>query len=79
MRMLFEDTTRAHLSKERIREYEAWLENTSRARKSKSSGSIDNQYDKAEELITFYTFVPLDLREDMKQVVQENLGLLWHR
>jgi hypothetical protein len=75
MRMLFEDLARAHLSNERIRKYEAWLENASRARKSRSLGSRDNQYDKAEELITFYTFAPLELREDRREVVQPILSL----
>ncbi len=74
MRMLFEDLAKDHLSKERIRKYEAWLENTSRARESGSLESGDNQYDKAEELISFYTFAPLDLRKDKKKVVQEVLG-----
>jgi hypothetical protein len=74
MRMLFGDIAKDHLSKERIRKYEAWLENAGRAKESRSLGTRDNQYDKAEELITFYTFAPLDLREDKKQVVQEILG-----
>jgi hypothetical protein len=75
MRMLFENIARTQLSKERIHKYEAWLENTSRARKSRSLGSRDNQYDKAEELITFYTFAPLELREDRREVVQQILSL----
>jgi hypothetical protein len=75
MRILFEDIARDHLSKERIRKYEAWLENASRARKSRSLGSRDNQYDKAEELITFYTFAPLELREDRREAVQQILSL----
>jgi hypothetical protein len=74
MRMLFEDIAKDHLSKERIRKYEAWLEKAGRAKESRSLDNRDNQYDKAEELITFYTFAPLDLREDKKQVVQEILG-----
>ena len=62
MRMLFEDIARAHLSKERILKYEAWLDNASRAKETGSLNARDNQLGKAEELITFYAFAPLDLR-----------------
>ena len=74
MRMLFEDIAEKHLSKVRIRKYNAWIENANKAKKSRTLRSRDNQYDKAEELITFYTFAPLEMREDEKQVVQEILG-----
>ena len=74
MRMLFEDIAKDHLTKERIRKYEAWLEKAGRARESRSLDNRDNQYDKAEELITFYAFAPLEMREDKKQVVHEILG-----
>jgi len=72
--MLFEDIAKKHLSKERIRKYKAWIENANKAKESRSLGSRDNQYDKAEELITFYAFAPLGLRKDSRQVVQEILG-----
>jgi len=73
--MLFENVAKAKgFSKERIRKYNAWIENAHRARESGSPSTRDNQYDKAEELISFYTFAPLELREDRKQVVQEILG-----
>jgi hypothetical protein len=72
--MLFEDIAKAHLSGERIRKYEAWFKNADKAKESRSLGPKDNQCDKTEELITFYTFAPLELREDKIQVIQEILG-----
>jgi len=73
--MLFEDIAKTkRFSKERIRKFNAWIENAQEAKKSGSLEPKDNQYDKAEELITFYTFAPLEMREDKKQVVQEILG-----
>ena len=58
MRMLFEDIAKNHFSIERIRKHTAWIENAEKARELGSLGSRDDRYDKAEELITFYTFAP---------------------
>jgi len=74
--LLFEELTRKHLTKDRIQKYSDWVESANKAR---NAGSLDerlNQYDKAEELITFYTFAPLELREDKKEVLQEILKLV---
>ena len=58
------------LSKERKAKLVSWVEKSSKARLSdNSSDSIDrikNQYDKAEELLTWYTFAPL-LRMSQEQ------------
>lgn len=72
--MLLEDLARKHFTKDRIQKYREWVENANKAKETGSLGSKDNQYDKAEELISFYAFAPLELREDKKQVVQEILG-----
>ena len=75
MRLLFEDLAKEHFTKDRVQKYRDWVENANEAR---NTGSLDeklNQYDKAEELITFYTFAPLELREDRKDVVEEILKL----
>jgi hypothetical protein len=73
--LLFEDLAKKHLTPERIKKFRDWVDDASKARESDSLGSRDNQYDKAEELITFYTFAPLELREDRRQVVQEILSI----
>ena len=75
MKLLFEDLAKKHFTKDRIQKYRDWVENANKAR---NTGSLDerlNQYDKAEELITFYTFAPLALREDRKDVIDEILKL----
>jgi len=55
--------------------YKNWVEKAKKARRTGSFDEKENQYDKAEELITFYTFAPLELRENRKDVVQEILKL----
>lgn len=81
MRLLFEDLARKCLpTDERIEKFEKWIEDANYARRIPSQkGTVldkkTNQYDKAEELITFYTFAPLCLREDESELVQEMLNL----
>jgi len=75
MRLLFEDLAKKHFTAERIQKFKSWIENANKARKAGSLDERLNQYDKAEELITFYTFAPLELREDRKDVVEEILKL----
>jgi hypothetical protein len=75
MKLLFTDLAKKHLTPERIQEFNNWIENANKAEESRSLRSKDNQYDKAEELITFYTFAPLELREDRREVVQQILAL----
>jgi len=73
--LLFEDLAKKHFTKARIQKYRNWVENANEAR---DKGSLDerlNQYDKAEELLTFYAFAPLELREDRKEVIEEILKL----
>jgi len=75
MRLLFEELAKKHFTEERIQKFKNWIGNASKARKANSLDARLNQYDKAEELITFYTFAPLELREDRKDVVEEILKL----
>lgn len=73
MRLLFEDLAKEHFTEERIQKFKDWVEN---ANETRNTGSLDerlNQYDKAEELITFYAFAPLELRDDKKEIIQEML------
>lgn len=76
LNLLFKEVAdKLNFSKARIRKYRTWVENANKAR---AKGLIDsklNQYDKAEELITFYTFAPLELREDKKDAIEEILKL----
>lgn len=46
-------------SEARKRKFENWIQNAELARNSGSSNARMNQYDKAEELLTWYTFAPL--------------------
>lgn len=76
MSFLFEELAKElGLSKPRIRKYRKLAEDSNNAR---TEGVLDgkiNQYDKAEELITFYTFAPIWLRQDKNGVVEEILKL----
>lgn len=74
MKLLFENLAKKLPSK-RVQKFRNWVENAKQARETNSLGKRANQYDKAEELITFYTFAPLELRKDKKDVVQEILRL----
>ena len=81
MRLLFEELTKKCLpSEERIGKYKDWIRSAEKARSvlSQERTVLDkkaNQYDKAEELITFYTFAPLCLRENKEETVKEILRL----
>ena len=75
MKLLFENLAEKHFTKGRTRKFKNWIENADKARKTKSLGKKANQYDKAEELITFHAFAPLGLRKDRKEIVQEILRL----
>jgi len=74
MRLLFKDLTRK-ITKERLQKFEDWIENANKADNTKSLDARTNQYDKAEELITFYTFAPIELRKNKANVIQEVLKL----
>lgn len=73
--LLFEELAKKHFSKQRIQKYRTWVENANKARNTRSLDERLNQYDKAEELITFYTFAPLELRDDKKEIIQEILRM----
>jgi hypothetical protein len=61
MRLLFKEAIKAcfYPPEERLKKLEAWVENANLARDTKNADAKLNQYDKAEELITFYTFAPM--------------------
>ena len=74
--LLFEElAVKLDFSKNRIQKYRTWVVNANAARAKDLMDSKLNQYDKAEELITFYAFAPLELREDKKDTIEEILKL----
>lgn len=77
MKLLFEEIAgKPFITQERVEKLRDWVRNADRVRESKdSSDKRANQYDKAEELVTFYSFAPLALREDKKEVIQNVLRL----
>jgi hypothetical protein len=60
MRFIYEDIAEKALTSDRILKYKNWVEDAEKARNTDSLSARENQYDKAEELITFYTFAPLE-------------------
>jgi hypothetical protein len=60
----------------RTQKLTAWIENPNQARNSTNLDALENQYDKAEELITYYTFAPLVLSLDRVGVINSILGLV---
>ena len=75
MRLLFEDLAKKHFSPARVKKLKRWIENADKARKSNNLDPYPNQYDKAEELITFYTFAPLLLSLNKVGLTNRLLGL----
>lgn len=65
MRLLFKEAIKTcfNPSADRLKKLNAWVENSNSARDQANLNleAYPNQYDKAEELITFYTFAPLML------------------
>jgi hypothetical protein len=63
MRLLFKEAIQHCFNppNERLQKLSEWVKNAKSARDTKDLGKNLNQYDKAEELITFYTFAPLVL------------------
>lgn len=63
MRLLFKEALQTCFdpADERLQKLSDWVKNAESARDSKNLNKKLNQYDKAEELITFYTFAPLVL------------------
>jgi len=76
MELLFENLAKKlSLTPARVRKFKDWIESADKARQAGLLDAKTNQYDKAEELVTFYTFAPLELREDKIDVVEEILKL----
>ncbi len=63
MRLLFKEAIQTCFSPtdDRLKKLTKWVENSNSARDTKNLNKKLNQYDKAEELIAFYTFAPLVL------------------
>ena len=77
MRLLFEEAIQRCFDppKERMKKLKAWVENANIAEEKENLDSKLNQYDKAEELITFYTFAPLVLGLNRVGLINRILGL----
>ncbi len=63
MKLLFEEAAKGCFNpvEARTLKLKAWVEQANSARNTGNLEPYPNQYDKAEELITFYTFAPLVL------------------
>jgi hypothetical protein len=75
MKLLFEDLAKKHFSPARVKKLKRWVGQAEIARESHNLDSLVNQYDKAEELITFYTFAPLMLSLNRVGLTNRILGL----
>ena len=77
MKLLFEEALQACFkpSEARIQKLKTWVEQANNARNTGNLESFPNQYDKAEELITFYTFAPLVLSLNRVGLTNRILGL----
>jgi hypothetical protein len=73
--LLFEDLAEKHFSPARVQKLQTWCKHADSARKSSNLDANANQYDKAEELITFYTFAPLLLSLNKVGLTNRILGL----
>jgi len=74
-RLLFEDLAKKIFTSARVQKLQSWIENAYSARTSKTLDAFANQYDKAEEIITFYTFAPLLLSLNKVGLTNRILGL----
>ena len=63
MKLLFNEAIQTCFNPpdDRLKKLNTWVKNSNSARDAKDLDKKRNQYDKAEELITFYTFAPLVL------------------
>ena len=77
MRLLFKEAIQTcfNTSDERLKKLNTWVENSDSVRDTKDLNKKLNQYDKAEELITFYTFAPLVLSLDRVGLTNRILSL----
>lgn len=80
MRLVYEDIAKKLLTPNRVLKYQKWVKEAEKARKTGSLNARKNQYDKAEELVTFYTFAPLmheKVPDEVKiKVIREILGFI---
>ena len=74
-RLLFEDLAKKIFTSARVQKLQSWIENADSARTSKTLDASANQYDKAEEIITFYAFAPLLLSLNKVGLTNRILGL----
>jgi hypothetical protein len=79
MRLLFKEAIPLCFNphEDRLKKLNLWVENANTARNVSPPNleSFKNQYDKAEELITFYTFAPLVLTQNKEQLTNKILSL----
>jgi hypothetical protein len=77
MRLLFEEVAQKcfHPAKARIQKLKKWVQFADSARRTGNLEPYPNQYDKAEELITFYTFAPFMLSLNRVGLTNRILGL----
>jgi hypothetical protein len=77
MKLLFAEALQTCFKQpdDRTKKLKAWIENANSARKTENLEAFPNQYDKAEELITFYTFAPLVLSLNRVGLTNQILGL----
>ena len=77
MKLLFEEAVEKCFNppEARIQKLKAWVEQANSARNAGNLEPYPNQYDKAEELITFYTFAPMVLSSNKVGLTNEILSL----
>ncbi len=77
MRLLFEDALEECFKppEARVQKLKTWVEQANSARSTSNLEPFPNQYDKAEELITFYTFAPLVLSSKRQGLTNQILNL----
>lgn len=76
MKLLFEDLAKKQFTSARVQKLKNWVEHADSARKSGNLNEFANQYDKAEELMTFYAFAPLAIRNDRANTLNELLSVI---
>jgi hypothetical protein len=77
MKLLFEEIASKCFkpANARIRKLKKWVKQTELARKTGNLEPYPNQYDKAEEIITFYTFAPYFLSSKQVDLTNKTLKL----
>jgi len=77
MQLLFKEAIKScfHPHENRLRKLNTWIENSNTAQATQDIDAKLNQCDKAEELITFYTFAPLVLSPNRAKLTNKILQL----